>query len=136
MRKLASQSLARVSKLNPVYCSKEVLPNLLEQSLNDDLVVRHGSLLGAAEMTLAMGELDMVEKSDALSAEMKSLIAELVPSIEKARLYRGRGGEIMRSASCRMIECISLARIPLTVRQQVRSYSLQNLYELSHSLCV
>lgn len=136
MRKLASQSLARVSKLNPVYCSKEVLPNLLEQSLNDDLVVRHGSLLGAAEMTLAMGELDMVEKSDALSAEIKSLIAELVPSIEKARLYRGRGGEIMRSASCRMIECISLARIPLIVRQQVRSYSLQNLYELSHSLCV
>lgn len=128
MRTLASQSLARISKLNHEYCSKEILPNLLEQSFSDDLVVRHGSLLGAAEMILAMGELGMMQESGALSAEMKASIAELVPSIEKARLYRGRGGEVMRSASCRMIECISLAHVPLTVRQQVRT-----LFSKSHT---
>ena len=116
VRSLSSRSLACVSKLNPSYSATNVLPKLLEQCFSDDLVVRHGSLLGVAEIVLAFGEANQV---DVLNAEIKSLIAELVPSVEKARLYRGRGGEIMRSAACRMIECISLARIPLTVKQQV-----------------
>ena len=116
IRSLASRSLARVSKLNPSYSATNVLPKLLEQCFSDDLVVRHGSLLGVAEIVLAFGE---ANQGDVLNDEIKLLIAELVPSIEKARLYRGRGGEIMRSAACRMIECISLARIPLTVKQQV-----------------
>lgn len=121
MRALTSQSLARVSKLNPLYCTKEILPQLLKKSFNDDLVVRHGSLLGVAEIVLALGELSLVKNDNALSDDMKTLIVELVPSIEKARLYRGRGGEIMRFAACRMIECISLAHIPMAVKQQVRS---------------
>jgi hypothetical protein len=127
IRTLTSQSLARVSKLNPLYSSKEVLPRLLEQSFHDDLVVRHGSLLGAAEMVLALGEMDLMHDSSAMSDDKKSSIVELVPSIEKARLYRGRGGEIMRSASCRMIECISLANAPMTVKQQVSISFLASL---------
>lgn len=121
IRSLASQSLARVSKLNHQYCVNEILPKLLEESFNEDLVVRHGSLLGAAEMILAFGDLDLVQGSDTLDGNIKSKVVELVPSIEKARLYRGRGGEIMRAASCRMIECISLANVQMTVRQQVRN---------------
>lgn len=39
--------------------------------------------------------------------------AGVVPSIEKARLYRGKGGEIMRSAVSRFIECISLSCVSL-----------------------
>ena len=35
--------------------------------------------------------------------------AGIVPAIEKARLYRGKGGEIMRAAVSRFIECISLS---------------------------
>lgn len=116
IRTLASRSLARVSKRNLCYSEKQVLPKLLDQCFHDDLVIRHGSLLGVAEIVLAFGE---VNKCEVLNGDIISLIAELVPSIEKARLYRGRGGEIMRSAACRMIECISLATIPLTVKQQV-----------------
>ena len=40
-------------------------------------------------------------------------IAGIVPAIEKARLYRGKGGEIMRSAVSRFIECISTAHVHL-----------------------
>lgn len=40
-------------------------------------------------------------------------VAGVVPSIEKARLYRGKGGEIMRSAVSRFIECISLSCVSL-----------------------
>ncbi|XP_022717810.1 tubulin-folding cofactor D-like [Durio zibethinus] len=34
-------------------------------------------------------------------------------AIEKARLYRGKGGEIMRAAVSRFIECISFSQLPL-----------------------
>ncbi|GMP61852.1 hypothetical protein CsSME_00024154 [Camellia sinensis var. sinensis] len=40
-------------------------------------------------------------------------VAGIVPAIEKARLYRGKGGEIMRSAVSRFIERISSAHIHL-----------------------
>ena len=120
IRSLSSKSLSRISKLNPRYTAIEVLPKLLHQCFHDDLVVRHGSLLGVAETVLAFGEAKLVKRGEVLSSEALDLIAELVPSIENARLYRGRGGEIMRSAACRMVECISLADVPLTVKQQVR----------------
>ncbi len=123
IRALASQSLARVSKLDPRYAAAEVLPKLLDRCLCDDLVVRHGSLLGVAEIVLAFGEADLVRGGEVLDDDAKSRIAELVPSIENARLYRGRGGEVMRSAACRAIECISLAGVPLTVKQQASAES-------------
>lgn len=41
-------------------------------------------------------------------------IAGVVPAIEKARLYRGKGGEIMRSAVSRFIECVSSSHLPLS----------------------
>ena len=119
IRSLASKSLSRISKLNPRYVAMDVLPKLLNQCFHDDIVVRHGSLLGVAETVLAFGESNLMKQCEILNSATLDLIAELVPSIEKARLYRGRGGEIMRSAACRMIECISLADVPLSVKQQV-----------------
>ena len=35
-----------------------------------------------------------------------------MPAIEKARLYRGRGGETMRGATCRVLEVGALLRMP------------------------
>ncbi len=120
IRTLASRALSRVSVLDPSYCATKVMPTLIQQCFSDDLIVRHGSLLGVAEMVLAFGELNLVQGDATMSDDLKLSIAELVPSIEKARLYRGRGGEIMRAAACRTIECISTANITLTVKQQVR----------------
>lgn len=40
-------------------------------------------------------------------------LAGVVPAIEKARLYRGKGGEIMRAAVSRFIECISSSHLSL-----------------------
>ncbi|KAK1385475.1 hypothetical protein POM88_023210 [Heracleum sosnowskyi] len=48
-----------------------------------------------------------------LILDKQKSIAGLVPAIEKARLYRGKGGEIMRSVVSRFIECVSLSNISL-----------------------
>lgn len=44
--------------------------------------------------------------------KQKSL-SSVVPAIEKARLYRGKGGEIMRAAVSRFIQCLSLSKVSL-----------------------
>jgi hypothetical protein len=101
------------------YVESTVIPYLLENSLDSrDFQLRHGAVRGLAEIILAYGvEADI--GGTLLRKATMDAIAELVPAIEKERLYRGKGGEIMRAAVCRLIECISITRIPLTVPQQV-----------------
>jgi len=119
IRLLTSQSLNKLTHVNPQYMMDKVVPYLLENCLDEkSLQLRHGATLGLAEITLAFGEIR--EEQFSLPPQIQKLIAETVPTIEKKRLYRGRGGEQIRAAVCRLIECISLSRIPLTVPQQVR----------------
>ena len=93
------------------FTIQSVIPHLLVESTNSELNVRHGAVLGVSEIVLALRR----DLPDDVLAELSELVAKL----EKLRLYRGRGGEIMRAAVCRYIECISIAGIPLTVKQQV-----------------
>jgi hypothetical protein len=50
--------------------------------------------------------------------EREKAVAGMVPAIEKARLYRGKGGEIMRSAVSRLIEYTALVEIRLSPKIQ------------------
>jgi hypothetical protein len=124
IRLLSSQALGKLTALGINHIGEEVLPYLLHNSLDErNVQLRHGSVLGLAEIILAIGEMKDKRGSfdGLLSEETLSNIAGLVPIIEKKRLYRGKGGEQMRAAVCRLIECISIAEIPLTVPLQVRS---------------
>lgn len=47
-------------------------------------------------------------------------VAGLVPKIEKLRLYCGHGGEIMKSATSILIDCLSIAKVALNVKQEVQ----------------
>lgn len=86
--------------------------------MNQSLFVRHGAVLGLAEVVLALGQMNETP-SNVFDDETLHSVVELVARMEKARLYRGRGGEIVRSAICRLIECISQVPLPLSVKQQV-----------------
>ena len=44
-------------------------------------------------------------------SEILDKVKSLVSEIEKQRLYRGKGGEIMRSGVCHLIHSICQARI-------------------------
>lgn len=129
IRKLSSLSLQMLTPLEPEYFAQVILPDLLSLCTHETLFVRHGAVLGVAEVILALGgSLDKDFGStyqsstldiDQLTDEVKSTLSDIVFQIEKARLYRGRGGEIMRAAVSRYIECLSIAKIPLTVKKQV-----------------
>ena len=114
IRTLAAKALHNLTSQDQSFFHDTVLPILVPRCTDQNLTIRHGAVLGCAEISLALG------KSSALIRDSTaSSLAGLVSEIEKARLYRGRGGEMMRSAVCRLIECIALTRLPLSVKQSV-----------------
>ena len=123
VRLLTSKALNGLTSFDIDYMKSTVIPYLLENSMDQrNVQLRHGSVLGLAEIVLAFGSIKVLEERELetlLSSAQLTSIAELVPMIEKKRLYRGKGGEQMRAAVCRLIECIATTEIPLTVPQQV-----------------
>jgi hypothetical protein len=137
LRELAAQALALLVQYDMDYFAGHALEKLVPCTLSSDLCTRHGATLAAGEIALKLHQLgfafntgkcpclDMVQQffiellalKEALhlciSVDKQRALSGIVPAIEKARLYRGKGGEIMRSAVSRFIACISMAAISL-----------------------
>ena len=96
LRELTSKALAALVPTQPGFFQSTAVDTLLPLCLNSILEVRHGAALGVGELTLALHS-----QSQDLDAERQAAVAGVVPAIEKARLYRGKGGELMRGAVCR-----------------------------------
>ncbi|GFP94995.1 tubulin-folding cofactor d [Phtheirospermum japonicum] len=108
LREIAATALSSLVKFDPGYFADVILEKLAPWTLSSDLCMRHGAVLAAGEVVLALHMHNYV-----LSTDKQRVAAGIVPAIEKARLYRGKGGEIMRSAVSRFIECISRAQVSL-----------------------
>lgn len=108
LRELSAEALALLVKYDPGYFGGHVLEKLLLWILTADLNIRHGATLASAELILSLKK-----NGFTFSQEKEKALADIVPAIEKARLYRGKGGEIMRAAVSRFIECEALVQIPL-----------------------
>eukprot|EP00891_Asterochloris_glomerata_P000593 jgi/Astpho2/593/e_gw1.00013.148.1_t len=96
LRELSAQALAALVPSEQGYFQGPALEALLPRCLDPTLEVRHGAIVGLAEVMLALDQADLQ-----LSQQHQQALAAVVPSIEKARLYRGKGGELMRAAVCR-----------------------------------
>ncbi|KAK7357845.1 hypothetical protein VNO80_17142 [Phaseolus coccineus] len=109
LRELAAEALSFLVKYDPQYFASTVLEKLIPCTLSSDLCMRHGATLATGELVLALHQINFALPSD----KQKSL-SGVVPAIEKARLYRGKGGEIMRAAVSRFIDCISISKVVLS----------------------
>lgn len=109
LRELASNALFALVKYNPELFATSVLDKLIPCTLSSDLCMRHGATLAVGEVIYALRQ-----RGHVLATDKENQVAGIVPAIEKARLYRGKGGEIMRFAVSRFIECISLGHVRLT----------------------
>ncbi|KAL2892431.1 Tubulin-folding cofactor D [Bienertia sinuspersici] len=94
LRELAAKALSALVNYDPEHFANSVLDLVIPSTLSTDLCTRHGATLAAAEVVSALHQCNHI--------------------LSKARLYRGKGGEIMRAAVSRFIECASLACIPLS----------------------
>eukprot|EP00929_Paragymnodinium_shiwhaense_P066619 TRINITY_DN33432_c0_g1_i1.p1 TRINITY_DN33432_c0_g1~~TRINITY_DN33432_c0_g1_i1.p1 ORF type:complete len:1356 (-),score=350.11 TRINITY_DN33432_c0_g1_i1:110-4177(-) len=126
IRILASQALAKLgedtSEETVTYLNDEVLPKLLKRALESGsnavgggsaatsasapsavtVQARHGAVIGVAAVVSVLQE----KTTDA----NQTAVRNLVPGLEKARAYRGRGGEVIRQACCQLIACVSAAK--------------------------
>ncbi|TKY50779.1 Tubulin-folding cofactor D [Spatholobus suberectus] len=109
LRELAAEALSFLVKYDPQYFASTVMEKLIPCTLSSDLCMRHGATLATGELVLALQQCNF-----ALPADKQKSLAGVVPAIEKARLYRGKGGEIMRAAVSRFIECISTSKVVLS----------------------
>eukprot|EP01138_Halocafeteria_seosinensis_P011721 gb/GECG01011978.1/.p1 GENE.gb/GECG01011978.1/~~gb/GECG01011978.1/.p1 ORF type:complete len:1494 (+),score=189.78 gb/GECG01011978.1/:1-4482(+) len=115
IRLLSARGLAKIVPLDPHFFSEEVLPILIPKVRSADLLERHGAILAVGECILALSQIPFM-----LSPETQTAIRNIIPRAEKARVYRGRGGQMVRSAACRLIECIALAQLPMSHRATLR----------------
>lgn len=113
LRERTAEALALLVQYDIVYFGGPILETLLPWVLATDLNLRHGATLAIAELILSLRN-----NGFTFSEESKKALAGIVPSIERARLYRGKGGEIMRAAVSRLIECEALVGIPLSPKIQ------------------
>ncbi|XP_074263177.1 tubulin-folding cofactor D [Silene latifolia] len=122
LRELSAKALSALVKYDPEYFANSALEKIMPSTLSTDLCMRHGATLAAGEVVLGLHICGYT-----LSADKQKQVAGIVPAIEKARLYRGKGGEIMRAAVSRFIQCISLAHI--SVPDKIRRSLLDTLTE-------
>jgi len=122
LRTLAAVGLASLASRLGDLLATVAVDALVPRATDPVLEVRHGAALGLAELLPALAASGVV-----LSPERQAAVAELIPAIEKARLYRGKGGEIMRSAVCRLAE--GMARVGHPLDQPTRKRTLASLDE-------
>ncbi|XP_020211483.1 tubulin-folding cofactor D isoform X2 [Cajanus cajan] len=122
LRELAAEALSFLVKYDPQYFASIVMEKLIPCTLSSDLCMRHGATLATGELVLALHQCSFTLPSD-----KQKILAGVVPAIEKARLYRGKGGEIMRAAVSRFIECISIFKVALS--EKIKRSLLDTLNE-------
>lgn len=122
LRELAAQALSLLVQYDMDYFGGHALEKLVPCTLSSDLCTRHGATLATGEVALKLYQLGFTFTTD-----MQKALSGVVPAIEKARLYRGKGGEIMRSAVSQFISCISIAGISLS--EKTKKSLLETLNE-------
>jgi hypothetical protein len=113
IRILASKAIAKLSVIDPAL-SLEKLKELSVTCTSTQLFLRHGSILAVAEVLFAL-----VSHGVSIDKNLLEFIPNIVSNIEKARLYRGKGGELIRQAVCLLIRSIARSQILISTKIQV-----------------
>lgn len=119
MRVLASKSLFNLALASPQYFIDKVLPELFNYSLKRDPIIKHGSILAISEIMLSL-----FTKNHALNEPTLTYIKKFIEKIEENKGYNGSNGILVREATCRFIEAMSLSKISLTcdeIRRHLQS---------------
>ncbi|KEP63267.1 UNVERIFIED_CONTAM: beta-tubulin cofactor D, putative [Hammondia hammondi] len=133
LRVLGAASLKRIAVQYPKLAAEEVLSTVLDKAAapDEDFGTRHGALLGLTALTEALcggvrnrdgvhstgeGAESVIrcvvsEDWEGIPEKTQTEIRQLVLKVEKQRQYRGKGGDLIRVAVCKLIQ--SLAAAPL-----------------------
>ena len=102
-RQLATKTIRALGNLDPQWIGDVGIKTVLSRATSSDLSTRHGAVLSIGEMLLVTQRAKTKLEDDCFER-----VADLVQSMEREKMYKGKGGEIMRGATCRLIECVFL----------------------------
>ena len=102
-RQLATKTIRALGNLDPQWIGDVGIKTVLLRATSSDLSTRHGAVLSIGEMLLVTQRAKTKLEDDCFER-----VADLVQSMEREKMYKGKGGEIMRGATCRLIECVFL----------------------------
>ncbi|KAJ6660421.1 hypothetical protein lerEdw1_017845, partial [Lerista edwardsae] len=140
IREFSTIALHNLTPQAPEYMMNKVLPKLLPLAVGTDLHTRHGAILASAEITHSLSQLAKQNKRPiTFYVDEKTLegLKQIHVELCRRQLYRGLGGELMRSAVCTLIEKLSLSKMPfrgdpiIDGWQWLINDSLQNLHLVS-----
>lgn len=121
VRDLAAKSLGKLTTINPsrlIAGISDLVSDILCQNANR----RHGIILAIAEILLAL-RVNVIERIGGVAVELPGPLSDeiqlIVQKLDKARLYRGKGGEILRYASCYLVECLARAQIRMPLKNKI-----------------
>ena len=78
---------------NPDYVIKQILPRLIDNCLDKSLNVRHGAILGVAEILIGLSGNSALNKRDPLDKAYKSLSIKEIQLLVQSD-YRGKFAEL------------------------------------------
>jgi HEAT repeat protein len=96
IRRAAAKALGAIAIKCDAPVSDAGFEDLLVKATSATAVQRHGGVLGVASLVQTL-------PAETWSEGDLAKIAGLIPKIESARLFRGRGGEFVRQASCSLL---------------------------------
>ncbi|KAF1791136.1 Tubulin-folding cofactor D [Phytophthora cactorum] len=110
IRTLAAAALGKIGALDPPHAMARLFPRLVGFALSPDaeVIIRHGAVISIAELLTSLAQVPVY-----IDGELQKKVKMLPIEVEKRRLFRGRGGEMIRTAVCNVIEVISNARLSL-----------------------
>jgi tubulin-specific chaperone D len=116
VRELAADALAALVHLQPRYFADITMPTVLERALESgSLELRHGALLATAALAPALASAGFEHGGAAQGALVGVALA-----VQERQLCRGKGGELVRDALCKLIAAIGRLQLPVS-QEQVRT---------------
>lgn len=61
-------------------------------------------------------------------SEIRQRVTEIIRNVDKARLYRGKGGEVMRGGVCHLVRAMAISNVKIS-NEEDRLYLFEQLLE-------
>jgi len=112
VRQITAQGLAKLTTApdGAEYVIRAVLPELIGGAVSLDICERHGSVLAIAETLVVL----CTELKCTLPKDLQEDIMSLPVRMEEKACFKGKGSAVMRPVLCRLLECIAIAKLPLS----------------------
>ena len=101
-RQLAASAIGALGAIDAEWITGVGLRTVITRCSSSDLPTRHGAMI-------ALGEIFILSTRTGVEipSELCDDVVRVIERIEDKNIFRGKGGEIMRSAACRLFECIA-----------------------------